>query len=96
MQFISISRRRLEAFPPEAWTPELSEAESQRVREMYTAGSLRAIWRRMDLPGAVMLLEAADKAEANALIQSLPFAQRGMLEFVIVTQLDPYPGFAPR
>ena len=96
MQFLSVSRRRLDTFPPETWTPELLEAESQRVREMYIAGSLRSIWRRKDMPGAVMLLEAADESEARALVESLPLAKLGMLEFVVVTQLDSYPGFAPR
>jgi muconolactone delta-isomerase len=96
MQFLSVSRRRVDSFPPEAWTPELLEAESQRVREMYSAGSLRSIWRRKDMPGAVMLLEAAEETSARALIESLPLAKAGMLEFVIITQLEPYPGFAPR
>ncbi len=96
MQFLSVSRRRLDAFPAEKWTPELMESESQRVREMYAAGDLRSIWRRKDVPGAVMLLEAADEAGARALVESLPLAKLGMLEFVVVTQLEPYPGFGPR
>jgi muconolactone delta-isomerase len=96
MQFLSVSRRRLDQFPAEAWTPELMDSEAQRVREMYAAGSLRTIWRRGDLPGAVMLLEAADEAEARALVESLPLAKLGMLEFVVVTALEPYPGFGPR
>ena len=51
MQFLALSRRRTDAFPPEAFTPELIEAEGQRVRELYTAGSLRSIWRRQARPG---------------------------------------------
>jgi muconolactone delta-isomerase len=96
MQFLSVSRRRLDVFPAETWTPDLLDAEAQRVREMYAAGSLRAIWRRGDMPGAVMLLEAADLAGAQALVESLPLAKLGMLEFVVVTGLEPYPGFGPR
>jgi uncharacterized protein YciI len=57
---------------------------------------LRAIWRRGDMPGAVMLLEASNEAEAKALVESLPLAKLGMLEFVVVTRLEPYPGFGPR
>jgi uncharacterized protein YciI len=48
---------------------------------------LRAIWRRGDMPGAVMLLEASNEAEAKALVESLPLAKLGMLEFVVVTRL---------
>jgi muconolactone delta-isomerase len=96
VQFISVSKRRTEAFPPEAWTPELLEAEAQRVREMYLVGTVRSIWRRKDMPGAVMLLEAASEDEARAAVASLPLAKRGMLEIVVLTALEPYPAFGPR
>ena len=80
MQFLVLTKRRMEAYPAEQWTPELIAAESQRVREMYASGSLRSIWRRKDMPGAAILFEA----------------QRGMIEFPLITQLEPYPGFGPR
>jgi muconolactone delta-isomerase len=96
VQFISVSRRRTEAFPPEAWTPELLAAEGERVRELYAAGVLRAIWRRKDMPGAVVMLEAANEAEARAAVESLPLAKLGMLELVAFTALEPYPAFGPR
>ena len=94
MQFLSISRRRTDAFPPEAFTPELLARESQRVRELYAAGILRQIWKRGDVPGASILWEAADEAEVRAAIDSLPIAQAGMLEVVALVPLQPYPGFA--
>jgi muconolactone delta-isomerase len=96
VQFISVSRRRTEAFPPDAWTAELLEAEAQRVREMYVAGTVRSIWRRKDMPGAVMLIEAANEDEARAAVASLPLAKLGMLEIVVLTALEPYPAFGPR
>ena len=96
MQFLSVSRRRTEAFPAEAWTPELVAAEGQRVRELYAAGLVRTIWRRKDIPGAAMILEAASEDEARAALESLPLAQRGMLEIVVFTALEPYPAFGPR
>ncbi|WP_035349545.1 muconolactone Delta-isomerase family protein [Edaphobacter aggregans] len=96
MQFLSVSRRRTEAFPPEAWTQELLEAEAQRVRELYVAGVVRTIWRRKDMPGAVMVIEAASEDEARAAVASLPLAQLGMLEIVVFTALEPYPAFGPR
>jgi YCII-related domain. len=96
VQFLSVSRRRTEAFPPEAWTPELVAAEGQRVRELYAAGVVRTIWRRKDMPGAAMILEAASEDEARAALESLPLAQKGMLEIVVFTELEPYPAFGPR
>ncbi len=96
MQFLSVSRRRTDAFPAEAWTPELVAAEGQRVRELYAAGMVRTIWRRKDMPGAAMILEAASEDEARAALESLPLAQRGMLEIVVFTALEPYPAFGPR
>ena len=96
MQFFSVSRRRIESFPPEAWTPELLAAEGERVRELYAAGTVRSIWRRKDMPGAVVLLEAANEDEARAAVASLPLAKLGMLEIVVLTALEPYPAFGPR
>jgi len=96
VQFISVSRRRTEVFPAEAWTPELVAAEGQRVRELYAAGVVRTIWRRKVMPGAAMILEAASEAEARAALESLPLAQKGMLEIVVFTELEPYPAFGPR
>ena len=96
MQFLVLSRRRTDVFPPEAWTPELIEAEGQRVRELYIAGIIRNIWRRKDVAGAVLLMEAASEEEIRQAISSLPLAKREMLEIQTLTQLEPYPGFAPR
>jgi muconolactone delta-isomerase len=96
MQFLALSRRRTDAFPPEAFTPELVEAEGQRVRELYTQGILRSIWRRQDTPGATLLLEADSEQQVRDTLATLPLAQHGMLELVLLTQLLPYPGFGPR
>jgi muconolactone delta-isomerase len=95
MQFLSLSRRRTDAFPPEAFTPELMARESQRVRELYASGLLRQIWRRGDIPGAAILWEAASEAEARAALDSLPIFQAGLLEIVALVPLQPYPGFGP-
>jgi muconolactone delta-isomerase len=95
MQFLSLSRRRTDAFPPEAFTPELGARESARVKEMYAAGILRQIWRRGDIPGAVMLWEAASEADVRAALGSLPINQAGMLEIVALVPLQPYPAFGP-
>jgi muconolactone delta-isomerase len=96
MQFLTLSKRRTDAFPPEAFTPELLEAEAQRVRELYAEGKLRSIWRRQDAPGAAILFEADSEQEVRAHLASLPLAQRNLLEIDLVTQLTPYPGLGPR
>jgi muconolactone delta-isomerase len=95
MQFLSLSRRRVDAFPPEAFTPELVAREGNRVRELYAAGLLRQIWRRGDIPGAAILWEAASETEVRAALDSLPIAQAGMLEILMLVPLAPYPGFGP-
>lgn len=95
MQFLTLSRRRTDAFPPEAFTAELLARESQRVRELYAAGILRQIWKRADIPGASILWEAVSEEEVRAAIASLPIAQAGMLETVAFVPLQPYPGFCP-
>lgn len=81
---------------PAAFTAELMGAETARVRELYTAGVLRQIWKRGDLAGAAILWEAASVAEVEAAIASLPMAQAGLLEMVALAPLEPYPGFGAK
>jgi muconolactone delta-isomerase len=95
MQFLSISRRRIDQFPPEAFTVALVNAEAARVRALYASGFLRQVWKRSDMPGAAILWEAGDEAEVRAALASLPIAEAGMLEVVALIPLEPYPGFAP-
>ena len=96
MQFLVLTRRKMDLFPAEAWTPELLANESQRVRELYAEGIVRSIWRRKETPGAAILFEAATEDEVRAAVSSLPLAKLGMLEIVALTGLEPYPGFGPR
>lgn len=93
MQFLTLSRRRTDAFPPEAFTPELLGRESRRVKELYSAGILRQIWRRGDQPGAAILWEAASEDQVRQALASLPLAQVNMLELVALVPLEPYPAF---
>lgn len=96
MQFLVLTRRKIELFPAEAWTSDLLANESQRVRELYAAGVVRNIWRRKDLPGAAIIFEALTEDEVRDAVASLPLAKQGMLEIAALTQLEPYPGFGPR
>jgi muconolactone delta-isomerase len=93
MQFLSLSRRRVDSFPPEAFTPELMARETARVKVLYSSGLLRQIWKRDDVPGAAILWEAASEDEARAALASLPINQAGLLEILFVVPLAPYPGF---
>jgi muconolactone delta-isomerase len=95
VQFLVLTRRRTDTFPPESWTPELIAAEGQRVRELYSEGIIRSIWRRKDIAGAVLLLEAATEQDARAAAESLPLAKLDMIE-ITVAPLEPYPAFGPR
>jgi muconolactone delta-isomerase len=95
MQFLSLSRRRVDVFPPEAFTPELLAHEGQRVRELHAAGILNQIWLRGDIPGASILWEAASEQDVRDAIGSLPVFKAGMLEIVALVPLKPYPGFPP-
>jgi muconolactone delta-isomerase len=96
VQFLVLTKRRIDQFAAEAWTPELLESESQRVRELFAAGVVRSIWRRGDIPGAALMLETDSEEEARTAISSLPLAERGMLEVAALMKLEPYPGFGPR
>ncbi|HUD14900.1 MAG TPA: muconolactone Delta-isomerase family protein [Terracidiphilus sp.] len=93
MQFLSISRRRTDQFPPEAFTAELIAGEGQRVKALYASGILRQIWKRGDTPGASILWEAPGEAEVRAAIATLPIFAAGMLEIEILVPLEPYAGF---
>lgn len=95
MQYLSLSRRCVDVFPPEAFTTELISREAQRVRELYSAGLLRQIWKRGDVPGASILWEGTSEVEIRDALSSLPLAQAGMLEIIALVPLEPYPGFGP-
>lgn len=95
MQFLTLSRRRTDAFPPEAFTPELVAREGQRVKELYASGTLRQVWRRDDVPASAILWEAASDTEVREAVASLPIFKAGMLELSALVPLQPYPGFVP-
>jgi len=75
MQFLTLSRRRTDAFPAEAFTPELIAQEAQRVKEMYMAGLLRNVWKRGDMPGAAIVWEAAGEAEGKGCCSESTYLQ---------------------
>ena len=68
--------------------------ETARAKELYATGVLRQIWKRGDIPGAVILWEAVSETEVRAALGTLPIFQAEMLEILAVVPLEPYPGFA--
>ena len=95
MQFVVLTRRRLESFPETAFA-ELLADEAQGVRRLFVEGFIRQIWHRDETPGACILIEA-DSAEAvHTTLGTLPFLGAGMLEITTISALKPYGGFGPR
>ncbi len=64
--------------------------EASRVWELYTAGTLKEIYLMTDHIGAVILLECADRVEAERLMHSLPMFQAGLFD-VTITSLGLWP-----
>lgn len=94
MQFMIVSRRRIESFSDAEFTG-LIEQEFEQARALYTDGFIRQIWRRGDLAGACILVEADSEERARERLNTLPLYQAGMIEFSLMP-LKPYAGFGPR
>jgi len=95
MQFAVLSRRKIDQFSDAELAPIL-DAEAEHARELYAEGFIRQIWSRGDTPGAFMMVEAADEAEARKNLSTLPLHEAGMLEIVAVVPLKPYRAFCPK
>ena len=95
MQFLTIVRRRTEAFSDEEFAP-LLEPEAEAIRILYAQGIVRNIWSREDKLGAVTLIEAESLEHAQSIVQTFPLMQRGMLEVELLIPLRGYRGFGPR
>jgi len=67
--------------------------EAWQVWELYLSGILREIYFRQDKTNAVLILECASLEEAQAVLNTLPLVQAGLIEFEVIP-LAPYPGFA--
>ena len=92
MQFLVITRRKTESFPP-ALFAEKFDAEVARARELYREQFTRQIWHRADGNGACQIVEAPDEAYVRERIGSLPFAEADMMDITIIA-LKPYAGFS--
>jgi muconolactone delta-isomerase len=94
VQFVVLSRRRIEEFPEAEFASRI-EAEFQQARTLYADGFIRQIWARTDMPGACILLEADSIEQARERLMTLPLYLAEMVEFSLVP-LKPYVGFGPR
>ncbi|HYZ00671.1 MAG TPA: muconolactone Delta-isomerase family protein [Candidatus Binatia bacterium] len=72
-------------------TPYLAD-EGKRVRELQDAGVLEQLWLRADHSGAVVLLEAADAADARRHLATLPLVQNGIATVDVIELLLPPSG----
>ena len=75
------------------FTPEIRAAEARRAWDLYQAGVIRELYFHADAAMAVLVLECADVAEADAVLASLPMVSAGLIEFEVLP-LRAYPGFA--
>lgn len=76
---------------PEQFAPYL-KAEARRAWELYQSGIIRELYFHTDQSKAVLILECADTAEAERVLETLPLVQAGLIRFDIIP-LVPYPGF---
>jgi muconolactone delta-isomerase len=93
MQYLTITRRRIETISDAEFAARRAE-EIARAQALYAEGFIRQIWHRDDIGGACMVVEAASEDEVRHKLNTLPFAQAGMLEISIIP-LKPYGGFCP-
>ena len=91
MKFLAITRRRIEQFTEAEFEGALGP-EAEAVRAAYARGEVREVYSRGDVPGAVLVLEAADNEAAWAIVEAFPFARAGMMD-VDVVPLKPYRAF---
>ncbi len=67
----------------ETVTPLLKE-EAAHAWELHLNGVFREIYFRGDRPGAVIILECKDVAEARTVLSSLPLVRENLIEFDVI------------
>ena len=75
------------------FTSEILRAEASRAWALHQAGVIRELYFRADAHAAVLVLECADAAEAEAALAGLPLVAAGLISFEVIP-LTAYPGFA--
>jgi hypothetical protein len=60
------------------------QAETARVDELIAAGIAEHCYVTVDHSGAYLVVNTRDRTEAESVMQTLPMAQAGLLEFTFV------------
>lgn len=91
MKILAIERE-LPGATAEQFQPHL-KAEAARAWELTQAGTFRELYFCQDRSIAVIMLECADRDEAQRALATLPLVQAGLITFDLYP-LRAYPGFA--
>ncbi len=67
----------------------LLPAETARVQELISAGTAEQSYIRADHTGAYIVINAPDLAAAQEVMQTLPMAKAGFLDFTYVELVPP-------
>ena len=81
MKFIVVATRKPNE-PIETFAPYL-DAEADRALELVRDGVFRELYSRTDGQGAIVVIEAADEAEVQSILSTLPMGQAGLLSFEV-------------
>jgi uncharacterized protein YciI len=69
-------------------TPAQAEAlmreEVEAITRQYLEGKIEQFWGREDGPGGVVILNTADRAEAQAWLDALPLTREGFLTYQLI------------
>ena len=60
------------------------QSEVQETVRLYLAGKLEQWFSKQDRTGVVFILNVADPAQGRELLESLPLARAGLMEFQII------------
>jgi hypothetical protein len=83
MQILAISKMKKDA-DRSKMGPQLLSDEVKHTLESYLDGHIRSFWFQAETAGIVLLLESADKEEAQRVLGELPLAVAGIIEFDVV------------
>jgi hypothetical protein len=82
MKFLALEREKpglnAQDFAPHG------KAEARRAWELYTQGVFRAMYFNSEAHTAILILEALDKAAAQAALDTLPMVQAGLITFDLI------------
>ncbi|MGK0360704.1 MAG: hypothetical protein ACI9U2_003017 [Bradymonadia bacterium] len=87
MQLLAVSKMREDA-DRSKMGPQLLSEEVKHTLEAYLDGHIRNFWFKAEEMGIVLLLESADKEEAQRVLGELPLVIAGIIEFDL-TPLKP-------